>query len=73
MRVVFSLIALVSLVILPGCHCCRVTECYADKIDDFADHADFKKGLDDHYCEQLDPTRWCMNRRCPPSHCSQCR
>jgi len=73
MRSLLCLTALFSVLILPGCHCCRCTENYADVIDDIADHDDFGKGLDHCYCERLDVTRWCMNRRCPPSHCRQCR
>ncbi len=73
MRNLLYLTALFSVVVLPGCHCFRCTEHYADVIDDFADHGDFKEGLDDCYCERLDVTRWCMNRRCPPSQCRQCR
>ena len=73
MRTLLSLTALFVLMYLPGCHCCSWTEHYADTIDDFADHGDFKKKLDDGYCEKLDATRWCMNRRCMPGHGSRCR
>lgn len=74
MRSLLSLTILLSLAFLSGCQCCRVTECYADRIDDFADHCDFKRKLDGVYCEKLDPTRLCMNRRCPPSNCpGSCR
>ncbi len=73
MRTLLTLVAILGLASLPGCQCCGLTERYADRIDDFADHCDFKRGLDDHYCEKLDPTRLCMNRRCPPGYCSRCR
>lgn len=73
MRILMTL-ALISLTsALSGCHCCRVTECYADRIDDFADHKDFARKLDNLYCEDLDVTRWCMNRRCGHCCCPQCQ
>ena len=65
MRAVMSLILLTCCLLTTGCHCCSWTECYADKIDDIADS---QPHLDRYYCEQLDLTRYCMNRRCPPRH-----
>ena len=73
MRTSFAILSLTVMTLLSGCHCCRWTENYADAIDDIADRNDFNRGFDDCYCEKLDVTRWCMNRRCPPSNCQQCR
>ena len=73
MRTSCVILSLTVMTLLSGCHCCGWTENYADAIDDIADHQDFKRGLDDCYCEKLDVSRWCMNRRCPPSSCQQCR
>lgn len=73
MRTSFVILSLTVMTLLSGCQCCGWTENYADAIDDIADHQDFKRGLDDCYCEKLDVSRWCMNRRCPPSNCQQCR
>jgi hypothetical protein len=66
-RLFLLLNLLLSLAALPGCHCCGWTECYADCIDDFADHKDFDRKLDSFYCEDLDATRWCIRRRCCPA------
>ncbi len=73
MRTLCSIFAITLFVSLPGCHCFRVSEHYADGIDDVADKCDFKRKLDDVYCERIDISRWCMNRRCPPSCCPQSR
>ena len=73
MRTLFTLVSVLGFLSLPGCQCCGLTEHYADGIDDIADHCDFERKLDDVYCEQLDLTRLCMNRRCPPSCCPQSR
>lgn len=73
MRTQLILIAISCILSLSGCHCCGVTEHYADGIDDFADHCDFRHKLDGYYCEQLDVSRWCMNRQCPPCCCPQCQ
>jgi hypothetical protein len=72
MRNLLVLLA-IGFLALPGCQCCRLTEHYADHIDCFADHCDFKRKLDGIYCEDLDVSRLCMNRRCPPSCCPQAR
>lgn len=73
MRTLLSIVALASLFVLPGCHCCGWTECYADRIDDAADHCDFRPGMENCYNEKFDPTRWCMNRNCRNGQCSRCR
>ena len=73
MRTLFALFAIAGFLSLPGCQCCGLTEHYADCIDDVSDHWDYKCKLDRVYCEQLDLTRLCMNRRCPPSCCPQSR
>lgn len=56
-----------------GCHCCGVSECYSDVIDDVSDK---DLCLDRYYCEKLDVTRWCMNRQCgcrhDGQHCPRC-
>lgn len=72
MRTLMTLVFLTGLALLPGCHCCRCSEAYNGAIDDVADHCDFKRKLDDCYCERLDLTRWCMNRQCCPN-CNRCR
>jgi hypothetical protein len=61
MRHIFRLLILLFLVTFSGCHCCGVTERYADHIDDCSDR---DVCLDRYYCERLDATRWCMNSRC---------
>ena len=73
MRTLVLLCLALASISISGCHCCRVSECYADRIDDFADHKDFARKLDGIYCEQLDVTRLCMNRRCGPCCCPQCQ
>lgn len=62
MRALTTLILLVLCLLATGCHCCGVSEHYNDHIDDFSDN--HKLCFDRMYCEQLDLTRWCMNRRC---------
>ncbi|MFO0978423.1 MAG: hypothetical protein U0996_18600 [Planctomycetaceae bacterium] len=69
MRVFLGLALLCGLYVLPGCQCCGVSEVYNDAIDDVSDHCSTKHRLDAFYCEKLDLTRLCMNRRCPPSGC----
>ncbi len=61
MRNVWALWFLICGLALTGCHCCDVTERYADHIDDISDH---KVCLDRWYCERLDLTRLCINSRC---------
>ena len=73
MRTLIALLSIAGFLSLPGCQCYGLTEHYADGVDDIADHWDFERKLDDHYCERLDLTRLCMNRRCPPSCCPQSR
>lgn len=62
MRSLLRMSMLLSCLMLTGCHCCGVTERYADHIDDISDSS---VHLDRYYCEKLDLTRLCMNRRCP--------
>jgi len=73
MRTRLILLTLIVLSSVSGCHCFRCSEHYWDGVDEVADKWDFKKKLDDCYCERLDISRSCMNRRCPPSRCPHCR
>ncbi|MFO0424977.1 MAG: hypothetical protein ACK526_00300 [Planctomyces sp.] len=61
MQKLIFLVAIFVVLIPCGCHCCGVTERYADHIDDCSDR---DVTLDRFYCERLDATRWCMNGRC---------
>jgi len=61
MRSAVAVLILTSCFFSVGCHCCGVTECYADHIDDCSDR---NVCLDRLYCERLDVTRWCMSGRC---------
>lgn len=73
MRTRLILLAVIGLFSVSGCHCFSWSEHYADAVDDVADKCDFKRKLDGIYCEKLDVSRWCMNRRCPPCSCHYCR
>lgn len=61
MRFLLRFSVLLSCLTLTGCHCCGLTERYADHVDDIAD-TEFC--MDRFYCEKLDLTRLCMNRQC---------
>lgn len=63
MKAATCLLMLLICMLSAGCHCCRWSECYNDAVDDVTD---CDLCLDRYYCEKLDVTRWCMNRRCPP-------
>lgn len=65
MRSLTAFILAAVCLLMTGCHCFQVSEHYNDHIDDFSDN--HKLCFDRFYCEKLDLTRLCMNRRCP--HC----
>ena len=66
MRTSFAFGFLLCSLLMTGCHCCGWSEHYADMIDDVSDH---QGCLDRYYCEKLDVTRLCMNKRCCNTNC----
>ncbi len=62
MRLLSALVLVTGCLLMTGCHCIGVSECYNDHIDDFSDN--HKLCFDRFYCEKMDLTRLCMNRRC---------
>lgn len=45
---------------LQGCHCCGCSNLYNDSIDNVSDHVRNGPKFDKLYCEDLDPSRYCL-------------
>ncbi len=46
--------------VLSGCHCCSCSDTYNAAIDDTSDHLRSGPKFDGLYCEELDPSRYCL-------------
>ena len=47
-------------VLVSGCHCCSCSEIYNSAIDDASDQLRTGPKFDNVYCEELDPSRYCL-------------
>lgn len=46
--------------VISGCHCCSCSESYNAAIDGVSDHLRSGPKFDRLYCEELDPSRYCL-------------
>ncbi|MGV2339106.1 MAG UNVERIFIED_CONTAM: hypothetical protein LVR18_35535 [Planctomycetaceae bacterium] len=47
-------------ILISGCHCCSTSDAWNAAIDDASDQLRKGPKFDQVYCEELDPSRYCL-------------